>query len=112
MLRLTHWMADYYLCPWGQVLGAVVPAGVRRLAGTRQVTLLQVPSDVVKQLAQQKVSSKQQRRALEVLAQRRATAHHGSTRRRGWMLGSPYQAAAQEGSGRRFHQACRSRAVR
>ena len=29
MLRLTRWMADYYLCPWGQVLEAVVPAGVR-----------------------------------------------------------------------------------
>ena len=68
MLRLTRWMADYYLCPWGQVLGAVVPAGVRRLAGTRQVTLLQVPPDVAERLDQQKVSSKQQRRALEVLA--------------------------------------------
>jgi len=69
MLQLTHWMADYYLCPWGQVLGAVVPAGVRRLAGTRQVTLLQVPSDVADQLDQQQVSSKQQRRALQVLAE-------------------------------------------
>ena len=33
MLRLTRWMADYYLCPWGQVLEAVVPAGVRHDAG-------------------------------------------------------------------------------
>ena len=40
MLRLTRWMADYYLCPWGQVLEAVVPAGVRHQAGTRDVTLL------------------------------------------------------------------------
>src|SRR5690348_7318290 len=24
MLRLTRWMANYYLCPWGQVLEAVV----------------------------------------------------------------------------------------
>ena len=40
MLRLTRWMADYYLCPWGQVLEAVVPAGVRHEAGTRDVTLL------------------------------------------------------------------------
>jgi primosomal protein N' (replication factor Y) len=28
MLRLTRWIADHYLCPWGQVLEAVVPAGV------------------------------------------------------------------------------------
>ena len=68
MLRLTHWMADYYLCPWGQVLQAVVPAGVRKMAGTRQVTLLQVPPDVAGNLQQQRVSSKQQRKALEALA--------------------------------------------
>lgn len=68
MLRLTRWMADYYLCPWGQVLQAVVPAGVRKLAGTRRVTLLQVPPDVAENLAQQKLSSKQQRKALEALA--------------------------------------------
>lgn len=68
MLKLTRWMADYYLCPWGQVLQAVVPSGVRKLAGTRQVTLLQVPADVAQNLSQQQVSSKQQRHALEVLA--------------------------------------------
>src|SRR5262245_51964714 len=27
LLRLTRWMADYYLCGWGQVLNAVLPAG-------------------------------------------------------------------------------------
>ncbi len=40
MLRLTHWIADYYLCPWGQVLETVLPAGVRGQAGTRLATLL------------------------------------------------------------------------
>jgi primosomal protein N' (replication factor Y) len=35
LLRLTRWMADYYLCGWGQVLNAVVPAGARNRAGTR-----------------------------------------------------------------------------
>jgi primosomal protein N' (replication factor Y) len=40
MLPLTRWIADYYLCPWGQVLEAVVPAGVRGQAGTRPATLL------------------------------------------------------------------------
>jgi primosomal protein N' (replication factor Y) len=34
LLRLTRWMADYYLCSWGQVLNAVVPAGAKRGAGT------------------------------------------------------------------------------
>jgi primosomal protein N' (replication factor Y) (superfamily II helicase) len=35
MLRLTKWMAEYYLCSWGQVLETVVPAGVRQQAGAR-----------------------------------------------------------------------------
>jgi primosomal protein N' (replication factor Y) len=40
LLRLTRWMADYYLCGWGQVLNAVVPAGARELAGSRATTLV------------------------------------------------------------------------
>ena len=35
LLRLTRWMADYYLCGWGQVLNAVIPAGARDNAGTK-----------------------------------------------------------------------------
>ncbi len=41
LLRLTRWMADYYLCGWGQVLNAVVPAGARDKAGTRTLTFLE-----------------------------------------------------------------------
>src|SRR5262249_52875625 len=33
LLGLTRWMADYYFCGWGQVLSAVLPAGVRQQAG-------------------------------------------------------------------------------
>jgi primosomal protein N' (replication factor Y) len=35
LLRLTRWMADYYLCGWGQVLNAVIPAAARDKSGTR-----------------------------------------------------------------------------
>ncbi len=41
LLRLTRWMADYYLCGWGQVLNAVVPAGAKDQAGTRTTTFLE-----------------------------------------------------------------------
>ena len=41
LLKLTRWMADYYLCGWGQVLHAVVPAGVRDNAGTRAVVFVE-----------------------------------------------------------------------
>ena len=42
MLELTRWIADHYLCGWGQVLETVIPAGVKNLAGTRMVTLIQL----------------------------------------------------------------------
>jgi primosomal protein N' (replication factor Y) len=41
LMQLTRWMADYYLCGWGQVLHAVVPAGVRENAGTRIATFVE-----------------------------------------------------------------------
>jgi primosomal protein N' (replication factor Y) len=43
MLELTRWMADYYACSWGQALEAVVPAGVKKHAGSRFATFLIVP---------------------------------------------------------------------
>jgi primosomal protein N' (replication factor Y) len=42
LLKLTRWMADYYLCGWGQVLNAVLPAGVKQRAGTRAITLIEL----------------------------------------------------------------------
>ncbi len=60
MLRLTRWIADYYLCPWGQVLETVLPAGVRGQAGTRMAMLLTLDP-----------------RAAELLAARTHHADHG-----------------------------------
>jgi primosomal protein N' (replication factor Y) len=41
LMRLTRWMADYYLCGWGQVLNAVIPAGARDKAGTRSLSFVE-----------------------------------------------------------------------
>jgi primosomal protein N' (replication factor Y) len=68
MLRLTRWMADHYLASWGQVLEAVAPAGVRRLAGTRQVKMLRLASGVAERLSELKLKSPQQRKAIATLA--------------------------------------------
>lgn len=46
MLVLTRWLAGYYACSWGQALDAVVPAGVKKQAGTRVGTFLVVPEEV------------------------------------------------------------------
>ncbi len=59
MIRLTRWMSEYYLCPWGQVLEAVVPAGVRQQAGTRDVTLLSVPPHIAAKLDTLELPAKQ-----------------------------------------------------
>src|SRR5262249_13551616 len=45
LLRLTRWMADYYLCGWGQVLQAVLPAGVRDQAGTPEAGFVEPVAD-------------------------------------------------------------------
>jgi primosomal protein N' (replication factor Y) len=59
MLRLTEWIADHYLCEWGQVLEAVVPAGVRGQAGTRLATLLFIEPEVASQIHELKLPEKQ-----------------------------------------------------
>ncbi len=70
MLELTRWMAEYYVCSWGQALDAAVPAGVRNQAGTRIGTFLLVPDEIRQALKEQtrkpKLSPKQAA-ALEVL---------------------------------------------
>ena len=51
MLELTRWMASrYYACSWGQALDSVVPAGVKKGAGTRssETFLTVVPTRPVK----------------------------------------------------------------
>ena len=50
MLELTCWIARRYLCGWGQVLETVIPAGVKRQAGTRQVKFFGLPDDFSQRL--------------------------------------------------------------
>jgi primosomal protein N' (replication factor Y) len=59
MLKLTRWIAERYLCGWGQVLDSVVPAGVKNQAGTREVLLLRVADDVREKLGGRELSDKQ-----------------------------------------------------
>jgi primosomal protein N' (replication factor Y) (superfamily II helicase) len=59
MMRLAEWMADHYLCELGQVFEALVPAGVRGQAGTREMTFLSVPSEIAARLSTLKLPPKQ-----------------------------------------------------
>jgi primosomal protein N' (replication factor Y) len=68
MLRLTRWIAEYYLCHWGQVLEAVVPTGVRTQAGTRAAPLVSLGPGAAERVADPKLPPKQAA-VLKVLAQ-------------------------------------------
>jgi primosomal protein N' (replication factor Y) len=61
LLKLTRWMADYYLCGWGQVLNAVVPAGVKKQAGTRMVPILELAPESLLPAQPPHLSPKQKR---------------------------------------------------
>ncbi|QDT36792.1 replication restart helicase PriA [Stratiformator vulcanicus] len=69
MLQLTKWIADYYLCGWGQVLHSVVPAGVRRGAGTRLETFVALTPEGEQALATHSLGRKQ-RAVAEILKSR------------------------------------------
>ncbi len=60
MLALTKWIAERYLCTWGQVLETVVPAGVKKQAGTRMITMYEPSEGVCERLVELKLPAKQQ----------------------------------------------------
>ncbi|MEQ9407797.1 MAG: primosomal protein N' [Fuerstiella sp.] len=60
MLDLTKWIAERYLCGWGQVLDSVVPAGVRRKSGTRLVQSFRLSDRSEALLAVARLPAKQQ----------------------------------------------------
>jgi primosomal protein N' (replication factor Y) len=66
LMKLTRWMADYYMCGWGQVLNAVVPAGARLQSGSRNVQMLELLPPIMRPNPLPPLSPKQQS-ALEIL---------------------------------------------
>ncbi len=68
LLQLTRWIAEYYLCPWGQVLKAAVPEGFR--VQTEAVYTLTAQT-------QDQPEAWPQGRAGEIL---QCLAHHGTQR--------------------------------
>lgn len=71
MLRLARWMAEYYLCPLGQALEAIVPAGVRHDVGTRDVVFLAAAPDAAARMTEMKLSPKQAAVMQQLRASRR-----------------------------------------
>ena len=59
LLDLAQWISDRYVCPVGTVIETIVPAGVRKGAGTREVAFLSVPNHVAAKLTQLQLPRKQ-----------------------------------------------------
>lgn len=72
MLDLTRWIADYYLCAWGEALNAVLPPAVRRNRSLRAILMATLAVPVPEALAESaRLMAKHSRRArvLEYLAE-------------------------------------------
>jgi len=46
LLVLTRWIATYYACSWGEALGAVLPASLKREKGTRRMLVIRAKDGV------------------------------------------------------------------
>lgn len=58
LIRLAEWISEYYLCPLGQVMEAILPSGVRAKAGTRIVKVFQINEDLLQQITQTSQNTK------------------------------------------------------
>src|SRR5690606_9940973 len=63
---LTKWISQRYLGSWGQVLDSVVPAGVKKQAGTREIRCFVLAEGALQRAAGMKLPPRQ-RAVLEVL---------------------------------------------
>ena len=66
MLKLTRWIAEYYMAPWGDVLKAASPQGTS--AGSRRIVRL-VAENVEELLASTKTSARKQHAILQALSE-------------------------------------------
>jgi len=59
LLDLTKWIAERYICGWGQALETAIPAGVKKQSGTREMTYFALADDIDNLLAATKLPTKQ-----------------------------------------------------
>ncbi len=104
LLSLAEWISKYYVCPLGQVLAAMVPAGVKKGAGVRKVKYVYLAGKGSKGQSGKgtKISAKQQA-IIDVLQARRAvTTQAGVEKKRllelaGVATDGPLKRLAQKG---------------
>ena len=68
LMELARWISEYYVCPLGQVLAAMVPAAVKKGAGVKKETYAYLNE----QSREPKLTSKKQKRIVEFLQEQSA----------------------------------------
>ncbi len=101
LLKLTRWMADYYLCGWGQVLNAVVPAGAKSRAGTKAVPILELVPDALVPTPPPHLSPKQ-KKVLEYLKARSGSIELRELKHATGSGSMPIEALVEKGYARRY----------
>jgi primosomal protein N' (replication factor Y) (superfamily II helicase) len=73
LMALARWISEYYVCPLGQVLAAIVPSAVKRAAGVKTQTLvyLNISPDNIEQTIGQ-LKGKKQKQIVQFLLQQKA----------------------------------------
>jgi primosomal protein N' (replication factor Y) len=103
LMRLTRWMADYYLCGWGQVLNAVIPAGAREKAGTKNVALVEAVPEADLPVPPPALTPKQTR-VLTVLREAGRPLELKQLTRQAQCASGPVEALLDKGYARRVSQ--------
>ncbi len=72
LMELARWISDYYVCPLGMVLGAIVPGAVKKGAGEKKqkyVYLAVAPEEIDKIAGQ--IKGKKQKQIVQQLRERK-----------------------------------------
>jgi primosomal protein N' (replication factor Y) len=72
LMDLSRWISQYYVCPLGQVLSAMVPAAVKKGAGLRTEKYIYLAKDADDAI--KKLSGKKQKQIVKILRERQAFA--------------------------------------
>jgi primosomal protein N' (replication factor Y) len=71
LLDLTRWIAEYYLCSWGQALDCALPPGVR-LAAKSRLSLVPIEEPaLLKTLSELQRSAPRQHQILKIMAEKK-----------------------------------------
>ncbi|MBX9678581.1 MAG: primosomal protein N' [Gemmataceae bacterium] len=111
LLKLTRWMADYYLCGWGQVLNAVVPAGVKQQAGTKSVILIEATPATIRPNPMPRLPAKQ-KTVFDLLDREGTAIEANELARRAAVGNAPIRALLEKGLARRIASRVESSAAR